>query len=334
MRPADAGPTRRALLVGAAGALAAPRLARAQTASSTNWPAQPVRIIVTQAAGGAPDILCRMAADRLSRAFGQPFIVENRPGSGNIVGMVGALHAPADGNTLVWATAAALTTNLFTVKALPYDPARDFVTVARVAKGPFLVVANPSLPANTLPELIALAREKPGALNFATDGPRNFSGLVAGWLDRTAGVDIPQVPYAAMPQGVQDVVSGRVQLAVLAVPAAAPMLKGGLLKALATTTASRTPGYEQVAPVAETLPGFDFFGWMAVAARTGTPRPILEKLNAALSVILEDREFADAMAKVGFYSFGAQTLAEADAAVHDELALWRKLVAEIGVEPE
>jgi tripartite-type tricarboxylate transporter receptor subunit TctC len=293
-----------------------------------------VRVIVTQAAGGTPDIICRMVCDRLSRALGQPFIVENRPGAGNIVGAQYAARAAPDGYTLLWATAATVTTNAFTVKALPYDPAKNFVTVARVAKGPFFIVAGAKTPVDTLPELIALAKAKPGQLNFATDGPRNFSGLVAAWLDKNAGIDVRQVPYATMPQGVQDTVSGRIEFAIVAIPTAAPLMKGGLLKAIAVSSAERAPGYEQVAPIADTIPGFDFYGWLGLSAVAGTPRDILERLNAAVSKVLDDDDFAKPLANIGFYSFGSQSLEAADKAVHDELDTWHRLVTAMGIEPE
>ncbi len=325
------GHTRRDIIAGGAAtaaSLAAPR-ARAQQA----WPTQPVRMIVSQAAGGAPDVICRMLTDRLARALGQNFVVENRTGAGNVIGVQMAARAAPDGYTFLWATAAALTTNVFTVKNLPYNPQKDFVTVARVARGPFVIVAHPALPANNLPELIALAKSKPGELNLANDGPRNFSGLVAAWLNKTAGVSINPVAYATMPQGVQDTVGGRVQLAILAFPAAAPMLKSGLLKPIAVSSKDVVPGYEQIPPIAATLPGFDFYGWLGVSAPAATPRAILERLNREINTDLENSDFKAQLANVGFYSLGSQTLDQADQAVRDELELWRKIVTDIGIEP-
>ena len=325
--------TRRDVIAGV-GAIAStaglPRLASAQQP----WPTQPVRMIVSQAAGGAPDVICRMLTERLARVLGQNFVVENRTGAGNVIGVQMAARAAPDGYTFLWATAAALTTNLFTVKDLPYDPRKDFVTVARVARGPFVIVANPQLPANTLPEVIALAKAKPGELNLANDGPRNFSGLVAAWLNKNAGVSINPVAYATMPQGVQDTVGGRVQLAILAFPAAAPMLKGGLLKAIAVSSMDRAKGYENIPPIADTIPGFDFYGWLGVSAPAATPRPILERLNAEIGRQLDDEGFNSSLEKVGFYSFGSHSLDAAQKAVSDETELWRKVVSDLGLKPE
>ena len=162
-------------------------------ASAQNWPARPIRFIVSFAAGGTPDILCRLVTERIGSAIGQRIFVENRPGSGNIIGAEAAARATPDGYTFYWATAAALVTNPYTFKSLPYDPFRDFVPVGEVADGPFLLLANPNVAAKTLPELVALAKTQPGKLTFATDGPRNFSGIFAAWINKNAGTQYEQV---------------------------------------------------------------------------------------------------------------------------------------------
>ena len=325
--------TRREAISGVSALAATCALPRAAGAQQS-WPTQPVKMIVSQAAGGAPDVICRLLTERLARVLGQSFVVENRTGAGNVIGVQMAARAAPDGYTFLWATAAALTTNVFTVKNLPYDPRKDLVTVARVARGPFVIVANKDLPANTLPELIALAKSKPGELNIANDGPRNFSGLVAAWLNKNAGVSINPVAYATMPQGVQDTIGGRVQLAILAFPAAAPMLKGGLLKPIAVSSIERVTGYESISPIADTLPGFDFYGWLGVSAPAGVPKPIIERLNAEIGKLLDDAEFKESLVKLGFYSFGSHSVAAAEKAVSDELELWRKVVGDLGIQPE
>src|SRR5215475_3773219 len=159
-------------------------------AGAQAWPSKPIKIIVSQAAGGTPDIICRIISERLSQALGQQIVVENRPGGGNVVGAQAAAHAAPDGYTLFFATAAALVTNPYTFKSLPYDPLADFVSVSMIAKGPFVVLAHPSVPAKSLPELFAYDKANPGKLSFATDGPRNFSGMLAAWLNKLGGADI------------------------------------------------------------------------------------------------------------------------------------------------
>ena len=255
-----------------------------------SWPSRPIRFIVSQAAGGTPDILCRLITERVGRALGQQIFVENRPGGGNVIGAEVAARAAPDGYTFFWATAAALVTNPYTFKSLPYDPLTDFVPVGKIADGPFLLLANPEVSAKTLPEVITLAKASPGKLTFATDGTRNFSGMIAAWINKLAGTEIEQVPYARMPQGIQDTVAGRVQLTILAIPSAAPFIESGSLRPLAISTKQRASGYENIPPVADTFPGFDFSGWMAIVAPSGTPADILQRMNRELDLALKQPE--------------------------------------------
>lgn len=303
-------------------------------AAAQSWPNKPVKLIVSQAGGGAPDIVARLVSDRLSRAWGQQVVVENRPGSGNIIGAQLAARATADGYTLFFATAAALVTNPYTFKALPYDPAKDFVPVGMVGKAPFFVLVHPSVQAKTLAELIALEKSQPGKLTYATDGARNFSGMVAAWLNKLGGINILQVPYATMPQGIQDTVAGRTQLAILAIPVAAPQVKRGALRPLAFTSAKRAPGYEDVPPVAETFPGFDFVGWFGIVAPTGTPQEVIQRANRDLDSVMKDQEVVQKLRSMGIFADGADTPEGFGAFIRSELATWGKVVKEIGLQPE
>jgi tripartite-type tricarboxylate transporter receptor subunit TctC len=305
-----------------------------RTASTQNWPVRPIRFIVSFAAGGTPDIICRLVTERIGSALGQQIFVENRPGSGNVIGAEAAARATPDGYTFYWATAAALVTNPYTFKALPYDPFRDFVPVGKVADGPFLVLANPNVAAKTLPELIALAKTQPGKLTFATDGPRNFSGMIAAWINKLAGTKIEQVPYPAMPQGIQDTIAGRVQLIVLAIPSAAPFIQNGSLRPLAISTKQRAPEYENIPPVAETFPGFDFGGWMAVMAPSGTPAEIVQRMNRELDDVLKQAEIVQRLRKIGFYATGAGTTQETGDFIRAQYQAWGNVIREIGVQPE
>jgi tripartite-type tricarboxylate transporter receptor subunit TctC len=299
-----------------------------------SWPARPVKVIVSQAAGGAPDTICRLITDRLSRSLGQQFVVENRPGSGNIVGAQAAARAAPDGYTIFFATAAALVTNPYTFKSLPYDPVKDFTPVAIVAKGPFFVLSHSSVPVKNLKELVAYDKANPGKLAFATDGPRNFSGMVAAWLNKLMGTEILAVPYANMPQGVQDTLAGRTQLVVLAVPAAAPFIKRGELRPLAETFARRIPGYEEVPTVGETFPGFEFIGWFAFVAPAGTPADVVQKANREIDRVLRQPEVKEKLATLGFYTEGGDTPEGTGRFIRAELANWGRIVKEIGLQPE
>ena len=303
-------------------------------ASAQSWPTRPIKIIVSQAAGGTPDIICRLISARLSTSLGQQVVVENRPGGANVVGATAAAHATADGYTLYFATAAALVSNPHTFKSLPYDPINDFVAVSMVANNPFLILAHPSVPANTLSELVAYDKANPGKLSFATDGRRNFSGILATWLNKVSGANILQVPYATMPQGIQDTLAGRTQLTILSPPSAGPHLASGALKALAISWTKRLPQFAQVQSISETYPGVELTGWFVIVAPTGTPAPVITRLNQEMDKILKNPEMVNRLGELGFFTEGAETPEATRVFVQAQYQLWSKVVREIGLEPE
>ena len=303
-------------------------------AAADTWPDRPIKIIVSQAAGGTPDIICRIISDKLSDLLGQRVVVENRPGDANVVGAQAAAHAAPDGYTLFFATAAALVSNPHTYKTLPYDPVKDFVAVSMVAKNPFLILANPSVPANNLSELVAYDKANPGKLTFATDGQRNFSGILATWLNKVSGANILQVPYATMPQGVQDTLAGRTQLTILAIPSAAPHVSRGALKPLAISWTKRLPLYPQVQSISETFPGVELTGWFVIVAPADTPADIVTGLNQEMDKVLKTPEMVQKLADLGFYTEGAETPQATSAFVKAQYELWAKIVRDIGLQPE
>jgi tripartite-type tricarboxylate transporter receptor subunit TctC len=311
-------------------ALACSGLVQAQ-----GWPAKPVRLVVGFAPGAQPDIIARLLADRLTRSLGQQVIVENRPGAANLIGAQAVARAPADGYTFFFGTSAALITNPLLFKTLPYDPARDFTPVSFVVKSPFFVLAHPDLPVKNLAELFALAKAKPGTLNFATDGARNASGVLASWFSKAAGVPIQQVPYAVMPQGLQDTLAGRTQLVILSVAPSAPHVKRGALRALAVSTATRIPGWDEVPAIAETVPGFEFVGWFGIVAPTGSPAEAVQRFSRELSAILRDPEMVARLRDFGTYPYEAAQSPEGFAElIRSERVHWAKLLKDAGVEPE
>ena len=196
-----------------------------------------------------------------------------------MIGTQAAARSAPDGYTFFFATAAALVTDPYTFKSLPYDPMKDFTVISRIAEVTFMVLAHPDVPAKNLPELFAYAKANPDKLAIATDGPRRFSGMIAAWLNKLAGTNISYVPYTQMTQGMQDVIAGRVQLMILAVPAAKGQVAAGKLRALAVTSPKRMPELPDVPAVAETFPGFDFAGWWVLAAPTGVPADIVARVN-------------------------------------------------------
>jgi tripartite-type tricarboxylate transporter receptor subunit TctC len=303
-------------------------------AHAQSWPAKPVRMIVSFPAGSAPDIICRFVSDPLSRAIGQQIVVDNRPGSGNILAAQAAARAAPDGYTFFCATAATLVSNPHTFKSLPYDPVKDFVPVAMIGRNPFFVLAHPGVPAKTLAELAAYDKANPGKLAWATDGLRNFTGMMAAWLNKVAGMSILTVPYATMPQGIQDTIAGRAQLVILAVPAAAPRIRSGELRPLAGSFARRIPGYESVPAIAETYPGFELVGWFLIVAPAGTPAEIVQRVNREMDKVLRNPETAKRLAGLGFFTEGAETPEAIGEFIRSDTAKWGRIVKEIGIQPE
>jgi tripartite-type tricarboxylate transporter receptor subunit TctC len=309
-------------------------VAAAQGAWAQAYPVKPVRLVVTQAPGGAPDIIARLVADRMGQGLGQGVVVENRAGGANVIGAQAVARSAPDGYTILFATAAALVTNPHTLKSVPYDALKDFVPIGMVGRNPFLVLVNRDVPAKTLAELVALDRKEPGRLAYATDGPRNFSGMVAAWLNKLADAKMSVVPYAAMPQGVQDTVAGRTQVVILAPAAANAFVKRGDLRAIAQTWATRAPGFEDVPTVADTFAGFDFVGWFALAAPAGTPADVVQRLNGALDAALRDPAVAERLRSFGVFNDGAETPQATADYIRAQHAMWGRLVREIGLQPE
>ena len=306
----------------------------ASPALAQNWPDRPIRFIVTQAAGGTPDIIARLLGERLGHALGQQIIVENRPGGANAIGAQAAARSAPDGYTFLFATAAALVTNPHTFKSLPYNPVKDFEPVASIARVPFFITVNTDVKANTLKELIAIEKSKPGTLSVATDGNRNFSGMLTSWISKLANVSLTQVPYSAMPAGIQDTLAGRVQVAIIAVPSAAPHMKQNKLRAIATSSAKRVPGFDAVEPIAADYPDFDFIGWFALMAPAGTPQDIIQKVNLELDKVLKEPHIRERMQAAGFYSEGAGSPASTGAYIKSQYEAWGRVVKEIGLQPE
>jgi tripartite-type tricarboxylate transporter receptor subunit TctC len=303
-------------------------------AVAQTWPSRPVKVIVSMAAGSGPDIICRLISEKLTAALGQQFVIENKAGGANMIGAVSAAHAPSDGYTLFFATAATLASNPHTFKSMPYDPLKDFVMVSIVAKGPFLVLANPKVPANNLAEMIAYSKANPAELSFATDGPMNFSGLLVSWLDKLSGAKFVQVPYATMPRGVQDTIAGDTQLTAVSLPLAAPHIESGALKPIAVTWPKRLPQYHQVPTIAESYPGVEITGWFAIVAPAGTPRDIVLRLNHQLSDVLKDQEVQNQLRSLGFYTEDNNTLEAAEQYEKSQYDLWGRVVREIDLQPQ
>lgn len=315
-------------LAGAALAAATPAL-RAQT-----WPDKPVKWVLSQPPGSGPDNVARILADRLARAWGQAVVIENKPGGQNTIGAQAAARSPADGQTFYFATTAALVTNPLLFKALPYDPARDFVPVAFIARSPFALLVSAESPVRTLDELVAKSKAEPGRLSIGNEGPRSFSGMIARLFDSRSQAGANLVPYANVGIGTQDLIGGHVDAMVADLASTAALARQGRLRVLATTAAKRVAGWDSVPALAEKLPGFDMVGWFAVVAPSGTPAAAIERSNRDVNALLNDREVAERIAAIGPIVDGSMGTEAVGAFLRSEAARWRDIVREIGVLPE
>jgi tripartite-type tricarboxylate transporter receptor subunit TctC len=275
-------------------------LAAATGAIAQGFPAKPVRVVVPYPPGGPTDIVARLVANKLSEHTGQQFVIDNRPGAGGNIGAEAVARAPADGYTLVVATTAhAINPSLF--KAMTYNVLKDFAPVSQLTAGPLVVVANPSLPARNLKELIALAKAKPGELSFASSGNGQSTHLSAELFNTMAGIKMTHVPYKGSAPALTDVVGGQASVMFDTTLSAMPFVKTGKLKAFAVTSATRSPAAPDLPTVAESgLPGYEAIAWNGLLAPAGTPKDVVAKLSAELKRTLDLPEIKDRFAAQGF----------------------------------
>ena len=305
---------------------------RAQTANT--WPQRPIKWIVSQPAGAGPDILARFTADGLSRSLGQPIVIENRPGGQNVIGAQAAARAAPDGYTFFYATTAAMVTNAFTFKTLPYDPDKDFVPVALVGRSPFVIAASTASGFKTLAEVIARAKAEPEKIAIATEGPKTFSGMLADSVAAMAGIKLTHVPYTKATDGIQDVLGGRVALVCLPDAALAAYIKSGQLQALAVSTGERMATLPQVPTLADTFSGFEYAGWNGLFAPAGTPADVVARMNRELAALLRQPEVAQRLLTLGSFAEGALSPAAFAGFMKSERERWGRIVKSIGITPE
>jgi tripartite-type tricarboxylate transporter receptor subunit TctC len=303
----------------------------AQTAS---YPNKPIRIVVPFPPGGATDILARAAGQRLQEAFGQPVVIDNRPGAGGNIGAELVAKAPPDGYTFLMGTVGTHAINASLYAKMPYDHVKDFVPVVLVAGVPNVLVVHPSVPANSVQELIAYAKANPGKLNFASSGSGTSIHLSGELFKVLTGVQMQHVPYKGSAPAVADLIGGQVQLMFDNLPSALPQIKGGKLKALAVTSATRAPALPDVPTVAEAgVPGFEASSWFGLLAPAGTPPDIVAKINGEVAKWLATPEAREKLAAQGANAAGGTP---ADFAKHiaTETTKWAKVVKESGAKAE
>ncbi|NML44312.1 tripartite tricarboxylate transporter substrate binding protein [Ramlibacter sp. G-1-2-2] len=267
------------------------------------WPARPVRVLVPAPAGSGPDVLCRNVLQRLSERLGQPFLPDNRPGaSGHLAGDIVA-KAPADGYTLLCGVSSTFVTTPHLMSKLSYDPLKDLQPVDVLARAQLLLVANPGVPADDLPSLVAWIKANPGKVSYASPGVGSNAHLAMEVFKAQAGLDMVHVPYNS-PAALTDVASGRVQLMIEPSASAGPFIRDGRLKLIAIASPAPMPEYPKALPANKTVPGFEVIGWGGMFAPAGVPRPIVDKLATEIQQVLAGRDVKDAFGQLGFVPDG------------------------------
>ena len=290
-----------------------------------------IRIIDVFVPGGPSDIISRLLAQKMTESLGQPVIVENRGSAGGIVGFeVGSKAAP-DGYTLVFAPQAAVTINPSVYRKLPYDPVRDFEPVTQISSGAYMMVVHPSVPAKTVKEFIALAKRRPGEINFASSGANNL--LAMELFNFMAGVKTVNIPYKGTGQAVQALLSGEVQVFVISPIVGMQLVKSGKMRLLGMTGLQRSPLLPDAPTVAETLPGFESVVWHGVVVPAKTPPAIINKLVQEIVRITKLPDFRERLNSQGLDVIGS-TPEEFSVLIKNEIGMYAKLVKQIGYAPQ
>ena len=319
------------LLIGAA--LAALLGLSATTANAQPFPSKPVKIIVPSTPGDGSDILARSIAQKLTERWGQSVIVENRPGAGGVVGTEASAKSPADGYTVIMGNAGSHAINQALYPKLSYDVVRDFAPITLVASAPNVFVVNPSVPARTVAEFIALAKKEPGKYSFASGGNGSSAHLNGEMLKSFAGIEMTHVPYKGSSPAITDVIAGQVQLMIGNLPPILPFIKSGKVRALGVTTTTRFAATPDVPPISETVPGYESLAWFGLFAPAATPKDILTKWHGDVVAVLALPEIRERVAQLGFDVVGNTPEAYA-ALVRGDIAKWQKVVKASGAKAD
>jgi tripartite-type tricarboxylate transporter receptor subunit TctC len=312
----------------AIGAVALPLISR--VAAAQNYPNRPVHLVVTVPAGGSPDIVARLLGQWLSEHVAQPFVIENRPGASANIGTEFVVRAAPDGHTLLVAMSAnAINASLY--PNLNYNFIRDAAPIALIGRIPLVLVANPLLPAKTVPELIAYAKANPGRINMATAGKGTPLDVAGELFKMMAGVEVVSVTYQGESPAIPDLLSGQMQIMFGVVPASLGHIKSGRLRALAVTTATRQEILPDVPAMAEFLPGFEASGWYGIAAPKNTPPDVIELLNTRINDALRDLQIRSRLAELGVGPGGGSPRDFA-AFIAAETEKWAKVVSFAGTK--
>ena len=308
--------------------------AQAQAQVQSAWPDKPIKMILSQPPGSGPDNVARLLGERLTKALGQPIVIDNKPGGQNVIGAQAAARSTPDGYSFYFATTAALVTNSYLFKTMPYNPQKDFVPVAFVAKSPFAVLVKAESSVASIQDLIAKSKATPGTLSLGNEGPRTFGGIIARLINARTAMQANLVPYASVGVALQDVIGGTVDAVVADVASTAQLVRQGRLRMLAVTNGKRIAGWEQVPALAEVLPGFEMIGWFGVVAPVGTPQAVVLRLNQEINKLLAERDVAERILTIGPIVEAGGSTDQFASFLGGEHQRWGQVAKEIGLLPE
>ena len=296
------------------------------------YPSKPIRLLIPFPPGGSNDIVGRMAAHQLGERLGQQVVVDNRGGAGGTIGTEMAAKSPPDGHTLLLISVAhAFNQSMY--RKLPYDPEKAFAPIAILGTGPVALIVHPGLPVNSVTELIALIKAKPGQLNYATAGIGSFQHLASELFKLQAGLDMVHIPYKGGGPSMMDVIAGQAHLSMASLIQVLPHARSGKLKVLATSGTKRSAALPDVPVIAETLPGYDASNWWGIVAPAATPAAVIDRLSAELAVVVSSSE-----TQKRFQAEGAEAVrmspAEFGRFIAAETLKWAKVVKEAGISAE
>ena len=308
-------------------AFGVPRAVQAQT-----WPSKPITLVLILAPGTGMDVIVRSYAERLSQALGRPVVVENKPGGSGLVAVNAVLGAPADGHTFLVATSGVFAINQTVFRKLTYDPLADFVPVSLYLKSPFILVVRPTLPVQSVSELVAYAKAHDGQLSYSSPGAATAPQLAVEMMKSHYNLDITHVPYKSTPQSVTDIVAGTVDLAFAEAGASFELIKSGKLRPLAVSSLTRLTSFNSIAPFAEVSDASDFeaVSWHVMAARADKPRPILQRMSDEMRRVVNSPELRERMVSFGLIPLDPPSIEDTQSYIRAEAGKWGTLVKRIG----
>jgi tripartite-type tricarboxylate transporter receptor subunit TctC len=306
--------------------------ALAPPARAESYPSRAVTIEVPFAAGGGSDLLARLVAQHLEEKLGKPFIVENRPGASTTLAAMQVVRATPDGTTLMQATSTTMAINVSLLKKMPYQPLKDLVPVALLSSSPFFLVVSKDSPFHSVAELIAEAKAKPNSLNYGSGGPGSMHHLSTELLQSLAGIEMTHVPYKGTPPAMNDLIAGNIQVLFGDTTSTLPFINQGTVRALAVTTARRSPAAPDVPTVAETVPGFESASWQMLVAPGGTPPEVIALLNRTVHDIFSDSAVIGELERRGIGPALTGNPDEVQQFVKKEIVRWSDVVRRAGLE--